>query len=279
MNFAEQKILAIPSPFALQGTIKVLEGDCSDPAAILDRIFRGEYDKPFLLEDGKTRFLHFSLAHVQSAMCISNPGALELAYTRKMMSFALFHPQPRKILMLGLGGGSLAKFCHKHYPDAEITVVEINPQVLAFRDEFHVPEESERFTIVLADAAEFVASNRRTFDVILADAFDRHGFAGSLCNREFYTNLKRQIGDSGMLVSNLAGDNPERLAHLRMLRQTFGENTLSIPVGVDDNDVAIAFGNPGFVANRECVLERAKNLSQTVELDFPRFARKLMAQN
>lgn len=279
MNRSEHNILSIPSPFAIRGTIKVLESKSADPSSILDRLFRGEYDKPFLLEDGETRYLYFSFAHVQSAMCIGQPEKLELAYTRKMMSFALFNPKPRKILMLGLGGGSLAKFCHKHCQNAEITVIEINQHVLSFRDQFHVPLENERFSIVLADAAEFMASNQQTFDVILADAFDRNGFASSLCNREFYANLKRAIGDMGILVSNLAGDNKERAAHLKMLRQIFGETTLSIPVGFDDNDIAIAFGNPKFQPNWERVFEQAYQLSQVVDLDFQKYARKLMAHN
>lgn len=279
MTQSEHNILSIPSPFAIRGTIKVLESKSADPSSILDKLFRGEYDKPFLLEDGETRFLYFSFAHVQSAMCIRHPEALELAYTRKMMSFALFNPKPRKILMLGLGGGSLAKFCHTHYPNAEITVVEINRYVLEFRDEFHVPRESERFSIVLADAAEFMAATQQTFDVILADTFDRNGFASSVCNREFYANLKRAIGDSGMLVSNLAGDKKERAAHLRMLRQTFGEKTLSIPVSFDDNDIAIAFGNPSFVPNWERVFERACQLNQVEGVDYPKYARKLMVHN
>lgn len=279
MNTIEHNILCMPSPFAIRGTIKVLENATSDQAGILDKLFRGEYDKPFVLEDGDTRFLYFSFAHVQSAMQIKKPDDLELAYTRKMMSFALFNPKPKRILMLGLGGGSLAKFCHRHFADAEITVVEINPHVLAFRNEFNVPKESERFRIVLGDAAEFVAEADQTFDVILMDAFDREGFASSVCNREFYDHLKRLLGGQGMVVANLAGDNKERAAHLRMLRRAFGESTLSIPVGFDDNDIAIAFGDMGYMPNWERVFERAVKLSDLVNLDFQQYARKLMSHN
>ena len=279
MKHPEQTILSMPSPFALRGTIKVLENPTSDTAVILDRLFRGEYEKPFVLEDSDTRYLYFSFAHVQSAMRIKKPDSLELAYTRKMMSFALFNPKPRRILMLGLGGGSLAKFCHRHFPDSEITVIEINEHVLAFSEEFCVPREDERFRIVLGDAAEFVATTDQTFDVILVDAFDREGFASSICNTEFYDHLKHQLDDGGLIVCNLAGDNKERAAHLRMLRRTFGENTLSIPVGFDDNDIAIAFGNDQFTPNWERVFERAVKLSRIVGLDFQMYARKFMSHN
>lgn len=279
MKPPEHHILSMPSPFALRGTIKVLETPTSDTAEILERLFRGEYEKPFVLEDSDTRYLYFSFAHVQSAMRIEKPDSLELAYTRKMMSFALFNPKPKRILMLGLGGGSLAKFCHRHFPDSEITVIEINEHVLAFRQVFCVPPEDERFRIVLGDAAEFVATANQTFDVILVDAFDREGFTSSICNTEFYEHLKHQLDDGGLIVCNLAGDNKERAAHLRMLRRTFGENTLSIPVGFDDNDIAIAFGNDQFTPNWERVFERAVKLSRIVGLDFQKYARKLLSHN
>lgn len=279
MKQTEHTILSMPSPFAHGGTIKVLEPPAADPEAILEKLFRGDYEKPFVLEDSDTRFLYFSFAHVQSAMRIRKPDALELAYTRKMMSFALFNPKPKRILMLGLGGGSLAKFCHRHFPDTEITVIEINEHVLAFREEFCVPQDSERFRIVLGDAAEFVAAAERRFDVILVDAFDREGFASSICNTEFYEHLKQQLDDGGLIVCNLAGNNEERAAHLRMLCRSFGENTLSIPVGLDDNDIAIAFGNDQFTPHWERMFERAGKLGSRVGLDFQRYARKLMSHN
>lgn len=279
MKYPERFILSMPSPFALSGTIKVLEHPTSDTSLILDRLFRGDYEKPFVLEDGDTRYLYFSFAHVQSAMRINRPDSLELAYTRKMMSFALFNPKPKRILMLGLGGGSLVKFCHRHFPDTDITVIEINEHVLAFRDEFCVPNDDGRFRIILGDAADFVATSDQTFDVILVDAFDRNGFANSICNTEFYDHLKHQLEDGGLIVCNLAGDNKERAAHLRMLRRTFGVNTLSIPVGFDDNDIAIAFGNDKFMPNWERMFERAEKLSQIVGLDFQMYARKLMRHN
>lgn len=279
MKYPERFILSMPSPFAINGTIKVLEKPTADSSLILERLFCGEYEKPFVLEDGDTRYLYFSFEHVQSAMRIKKPDSLELAYTRKMMSFALFNPKPKRILMLGLGGGSLVKFCRRHLPDAVITVIEINEHVVAFRDEFCIPKDDERFRIILGDAADFVAASDKTFDVILVDAFDRNGFASSICNNEFYDNLKHQLEDGGLIVFNLAGDNKERAAHLRMLRRTFGENTLSIPVGFDDNDIAIAFGNDSFIPNWERLFERAKKLSQIVGLDFQMYARKLMCHN
>ena len=207
-------------------------------------------------------------------MRVSKPNSLELAYTRKMMSFLLFQPHPKSILMLGLGGGSLAKFCYQHLPETKITVIEINPHVLAFRNEFKIPENSERFQVLLGDAAEYVASCHSNYDVIATDAFDKHGFSSSVCNREFYENLHRLLVENGLIVSNMAGRREEKMAHLKMLSDIFGERTLAVPVGRDDNHVGLAFNQADFEPCWQTIHGRARLLGKSIGLDFEKFARK-----
>lgn len=100
------------------------------------------YNKPFIMDTGRERSLHFDVFAVQSAMDLDDPYRLSLPYTRKMMAFLLFNGAPRRILLLGLGGGSLAKFCYRHLASAAITVVEVNPEVIAFRDAFFIPAQA-----------------------------------------------------------------------------------------------------------------------------------------
>jgi spermidine synthase len=79
--------------------------------------------------------------------------------------------------MIGLGGGSLAKYCYRHLPDTTITAVEINPQVIALRDQFHVPRDDERFRVICADGAKYVTDpfpDHRP-DVLLIDGYDADG--------------------------------------------------------------------------------------------------------
>lgn len=254
--------------------VKVLEPPETDQPTLINRLLGGRYEKPYVVDDGYSRSLYFSFAFVQSAMRVSKPNSLELAYTRKMMSFLLFLPHPKSILMLGLGGGSLAKFCYQHLPETKITVIEINPHVLAFRNEFKIPENSERFQVMLGDAAEYVASCHSKYDVIATDAFDKYGFANSVCNREFYENLRSLLVGNGLIVSNMAGRREEKMAHLKMLSDIFSERTLAVPVGRDDNHVALAFNQPDFEPCWQTVHGRAKSLSKSIGLDFNKFARK-----
>ena len=77
-------------------------------------------------ESRGVRTLHVGGEAIQSSMRLEDPYALALDYTRCMMAFLLFHPEPRRALMIGLGGGSLAKFFHKFLKRTSIKVVELD---------------------------------------------------------------------------------------------------------------------------------------------------------
>src|SRR5262249_337568 len=107
-----------------------------------------QHVKPFIYESLSSKALHFSIGEIQSRMQLSDPDALNLEYTGTMMGFLMFNPDPASIAMIGLGGGSLAKFCHRYLPRATLQVVEINPHVIAMRDEFHVPRDGAHFRVI-----------------------------------------------------------------------------------------------------------------------------------
>src|SRR5450830_1554034 len=115
-----------------------------------------EFAIPFISEGINSKSLHFEKNQMQSSMCTSRPDELALDYTKTMMGFLLLNRHPKHLGMIGLGGGSLAKFCYRHLPDTRLTVVEINPHVIALRQEFEVPDDAARIAIVCADGADFV---------------------------------------------------------------------------------------------------------------------------
>ena len=82
-------------------------------------------------EERGVRTLHLGSCAIQSRMRITRPWDLELAYTRAMMACLMFVPHPQDVLMIGLGGGSLAKFIRRHRPEVRVTAVEIDPRVIA----------------------------------------------------------------------------------------------------------------------------------------------------
>ena len=283
-------LLELPNPFPTEyGKVLLHEPPDADREALLESIRSGSYDKPFVADDGDARTLYFSLIYVQSCMRIEAPDALELAYTRKMMAFLLFHTNPRSLLLLGLGGGSLAKFCHRRLPLAKVVAVEISPQVIAFRELFGVPPDDARFRVIEADAADYLAAARdkraglrvgpketcERHDVIMIDAFDRHGLASSISSPEFYADVRAALLTRGVLVCNLAGLREERAAHLELMMAAFGDNLLVLPVEDDGNEIVFAFRDAGFEPRWRWINSQAQAMRSRYGLDFPRFAAKL----
>ena len=186
-----------------------------------ERLHLESKGKPFAFDSDDMRTLHFDARFIQSAMRLSAPDELLLSYTRAMMAFLLFNRQPETILMIGLGGGSLAKYCYRILPNAKITVLEIDEDVIALRDIFHVPAENERFTVIHADAKDYIAALDSEMDVILHDGFDADGLVPALSTAAFYEACHRALSDNGILVSNLWGDANDLSRVMERLWTTF----------------------------------------------------------
>lgn len=198
--------------------------------------------KPFLYRKDNTLSLHFGMQAVQSEMRLDAPDALVLPYTRTMMGFLLFSPKPERIGVIGLGGGSLPKYCYAKLPDAFIHVAEINPDVIALRDTFCIPTDNERFHVVCGDGAEYVRNASNAFDVLLVDGFDLNGQSPQLCSQCFYHDCNRILSPAGILVVNLAVEDSRLARSVAYIRNSFDH---TVVVDSDDYTNRIAFARKG----------------------------------
>ena len=107
--------------------------------------------------------------------------------------------------MIGLGGGSMAKWCHRHLPHTDITAVEINPHVIALRDRFYIPPDDQRFRVLCENGTDYVARVTEETDVLIVDGFDINGQPPELCSQGFYDECYRSLTPSGLMVVNLCG--------------------------------------------------------------------------
>ncbi|MCG2584293.1 transferase spermidine synthase [Massilia sp. TS11] len=158
---------------------------------------------PQVIDRDGVRVLEFVRGGVQSAMDLRDPTRLVLAYTRAIMLFALFVPRPRHLLFVGLGGGSLVKFCYRHFPAARITVLEKRADVIALRARFRIPPDDARLRVLEGDATALMAQFVDEVDVLVIDGFDEHGLALPLCHPRFYANCARALRHGGLLVKNV----------------------------------------------------------------------------
>lgn len=207
----------------------------------------GHTSGPFVCERKGTLSLHFDSAGVQSLMDVKKPDALMLGYTRTMMRFCDFIDAPRHIGMVGLGGGSLQKYCYRHLPSARISVAEISPEVIALRDRFRIPSDSERFQVICENGVEFVRRNPGEFDALLIDGFDNTGQPSELCSLEFYDHCSKALTSKGILVVNICDGASSIL--IARLRRTFPNHLLVLDGENSTN--TIVFASKGTCLQRE----------------------------
>lgn len=195
--------------------------------------------EPIVYEDGDSVTLQFMIGDIQSEMCVSEPHTLMLTYTRVMAAFTLFHRKPKRIAIIGLGGGSLPKWCYHQLPHSDITVVELNPKVIALRDRFMVPPESERFRVLCADGAEYVSAGSESPDVLLVDGFDIDGQPPQLCSQDFYDSCYRTLRKDGLLVVNVC-DHRHQQEVLTRIKRSFGDRVVVVTPEPGENTIAFA---------------------------------------
>jgi spermidine synthase len=274
---SEPRLLDLESPWTCQpGRLRVMRPEEGASLELMSKRARSNaLARPYIFDTPFERRMHFTNDATQSAMLLADPDALVSQYTRKMMAFLLFNPQPRHIVMIGLGGGSLAKFCYRHLPRSRITVVEINEDVIALRDEFCIPKDDARFRVIHADGARYVEQLDEPMDVLLIDAFDAEGIAPSLAKSGFYSGAARRLTEDGTLVMNFWGPAQRYVENLLEARAAFGDSLLLVPVSGEANVLLFAFGRTPTQVITEHLESLARRLQMQLTLDFPRFLRRI----
>ncbi len=276
MSVSRAEFLVFNSPWSMSPGIirlRATGGLSADEAS--RRLLSGELNKPYILETSSERCLHFTHTAVQSRMRLKDPVALVNAYTRKMMSFLLFNPEPKHMVMVGLGGGSIPKFCYRHFPAMQITAIEIDADVIAMRNEFCIPADDERFRIVHADGAKYISRLPTPADVVLIDAFDPEGVAPALAKSDFYDRAAASLTPDGLLVMNLSGRRDRFAPHIERIRDAFEGNALLVPVPADDNTLLFAFKGPVPLSMTKDFQARAEMLRSKLSLEFPKYLRRI----
>ena len=217
------------------------------------------------------RYLHFGSDWVQGAMRVARPWSLELDYTREMMAGLLMRPRqhwPRSALLIGLGAGSLAKFLYRYFPECRITVVEINPQVeFVARQYFKLPDDPARLDVRIACGADYLARNKRRFDLILTDGFGADGRPGMLDTAAFYQNCCNSLSDDGLFCVNLLREKGFSRSVDR-IREAFSGQIRDFPACASGNTIVFGRGAHPVEVSPELLLERANSLRQQTRLNL-----------
>lgn len=238
-----------------------------------------EFDTPSLSEADGIRYLHFGSEWIQGAMRLKRPTELVLEYTGQMMAWLLFLEPPREssIGLLGLGAGSLTRFCLKH-TSSSLDVVEWNPQVTATCQMFFRLPESPRLDVHHEDAGVWVAepANIGRCPVLMVDLYDAKAEGPVRDSVTFYRHCRRVLGEVGVLSVNLFGRHDSFGRNIENLSKAFDDRVILLPEIDAGNQIVLAFSGPPLAVTAADLLARAEVVEETYGLPARRWARSLL---
>ncbi len=234
----------------------------------------------YISEKFGVRSLHIGSDTVQSAMRIGAPNDLELSYTRSMMGFLLFNDHPKLVLMIGLGGGSVAKFIYHRMPWTTLRAIELRERVLTVaRRYFDVPPDDTRFEVILGDGAEFASRPTVCADLVVVDGYDGESHVEALATTAFYRDCHERLNTGGMMVVNLWGGDREFHDTLKRIESAFPAGTLCLPAEKPGNIIVFGFRSAPGSLEWSVLDERAAALEPRYGLGFARFVESLHRMN
>jgi len=170
---------------------------------------RSLYREVLVYEEDGTRCMCFTRqCRIGRQSCADprNPQRFALNYTRMMLAGTLLaSEQPRRILIVGLGGGSIPTALRQLLPEAQIDVVEIDPAVTRVARKFFAFQDGPKLRVAEVDGRVYVkraAREGKQYDVILLDAFDHEYIPEHLLTKEYLTEVKSLLAPQGVLVAN-----------------------------------------------------------------------------
>jgi len=233
---------------------------------------------PYIVEDDEFKLLQFSEWDIQSKMRKAAPNELVFSYTQAMVAFMLFVETPKNILVVGLGGGSLSKFCYHYLPESRITTVEISQEVIDLRNEFCIPPDNDRFRVIHADIASWLDGKKKIADVILLDGYGDNGIPKSLSSMLFHARCRAALTATGILVANINLGAIGSSTDARIMLETSVGQTIQIRSAAGYNDILLAFRN-SVLPPVKTLKTRALALREETGVDFPLLLDKLRSSD
>jgi spermidine synthase len=208
----------------------------------------------------------------QSAARLDDPGHLAIAYTQLFAVAFAFTPEPKRALMVGMGGGTFPRFLRARFPDLAIDVVDIDPVVVEVAKSHFGFREDERLRAYVDDGRRFVETRGRDYDTVFLDAYGSDSIPFHLATREFMQSVRKTLVPGGVVVSNVWGPRSNKLydSMLSTYREVFTEVSV-VPVPDSGNHMVIAHAAKTGLS-RSDVRERALALGRGLKLP-PEFAR------
>jgi spermidine synthase len=241
---------------------------CGDEKILFEK--QSPYNLIVVTEDEQgLRTLRFERHGVrQSVVKVGDPDHLELPYARAMFAGLAFCDNPRRALIVGLGGGTLPAFLHKHYPQTVIDVVDIDPGVVQAARTYFGFREDQTLRAHVADGRRFIEQAKAPYDMVLLDAFGAENIPYHLATQEFLRSVRRATAPTGIVVANIwsRGSNLLYDSMVRTYQEVF-EDLYILQVQSAGNEILLALPRKHEV-QRDELAQQARAISKEKAFRF-----------
>lgn len=226
---------------------------------------RSLYRNILVEENNGLRCLKFNVKSAQtqqSCMLVDDPQRLVFNYTKMLFSSLLINPNPKRILIIGLGGGTMSNTLHQVFPHAVITNVEIDPAVIKVARNYFSFFENEDITAVVQDGRIFVkraAIKKQQYDWIILDAFNGDYIPEHLMTQEFLQETKQLLSAEGVLAANTFSVSQLYNYESATYKSVFGD-FFNVRNNSNSNRIILASVKP--LPKNAVIAERAQALQQ-----------------
>lgn len=178
----------------------------------------------------------------QTCIQLNDPEKMVFEYTRLMMSALFVNPEPKNVLIIGLGGGTLPQALHKVLPAATIDSVEIDPAVVKVAQRYFGYQLGPRQRVFVEDGRAFVEralQEGRRYDMVMLDAFDADYIPAHLLTLEFFEQIRGVLAPDGVVVGNSFAQSHMYERESATYAAAFGD-FFNLRAGLEGNRVIIA---------------------------------------
>jgi len=195
----------------------------------------------------------------QSVAKVGDPNHLELVYSHGMLAGLAFIDQPNRVLVVGLGGGTIPTFLRAHFPDATIDAVEIDPDVVDVAKEYFGFREDAKMHAYVEDGRTFIEKRRDLYDLIYLDAYNADSIPYHLATREFLLAARQALTKNGVVAANLWSSswNPSYPSMVRTYVDVF-ETTYLLDVPSVSNKILFASPSKEKINRRELAKQASR---------------------
>lgn len=227
---------------------------------------------------GARLWLDFNDGLVQSEINLADAGLLPSPLNRAMLAGMIFEKPPKRVLLVGTGGGATARYFSHRFPNVKGEAVEISESVASMAINYFEFPESKHWTLINADIRHYIQNCRHLYDLILIDIAVNQQTPEWLIEQDFLNQCRKLLRPFGHVTFNLlVNDGNDFMHYLSAIRRIFDRRTVCLSIPNYRNTVVLAFNNAPLSSSINA--ERIIQLEQDWAIEFGVFYQQMLIDN